>query len=248
MNTNFSIYKIKLSDTCDYGLDSANMDFSDISGTNCYLDDNARLEIEKRIQPIPTAGIHFIDSGNYHYMTLLFLKRIHEPFNLFVFDNHTDYQESAFGGLISCGSWVREAADTLPYLKKIYLSGTDSDLLSSEKLGVKVFPVSSDSDFRFLFSSNTSDLHESQFPPSCELPLYISIDKDVLSKDYFKANWSQGQMTLPDLLCKIKSLINNQRILGIDICGGTGDDSDTHGNQLNLNADQAILDTLLSNK
>lgn len=248
MNTNFSIYKIKLSDTCDYGLDSDVIDLSDISGTNCYLDDNACIEIDKRIQPVPTAGIHFIDSGNYHYMTLLFLRRIREPFNLFVFDNHTDYQESAFGGLISCGGWIREAADTLSYLKSIYLIGTDPDLLSAEKFGDKVFPVLSDSDFNLLSSFEDDNVHNSEIASPGGLPAYLSIDKDVLSEDYFKANWSQGQMTLSGLLCKIKSLINNQRVLGIDICGGTGDDSDTHGNHLNQNADQAILDTLLSNK
>lgn len=71
-------------------------------------------------------------------MSLLFLERINEPFNLVVFDNHTDYQESAFGGLTSCGGWIGEANDTFSNLNKIYLIGTDPGLAASERFSDKV--------------------------------------------------------------------------------------------------------------
>ena len=29
------------------------------------------------------------------------------------------------------------------------------------------------------------------------LPVYISIDKDILDKQYTETNWSQGNMSLP---------------------------------------------------
>lgn len=125
MNKKLPIYKIKLSSGCDYAEEQNIIDISDIQGTNCYLDDEARLEIKRKVRDIPTEAIHFIDSGNYHYMSLLFLERIKEPFDLIVFDNHTDYQESAFGGLTSCGGWIREANDTFLNLNKIYMIGTD---------------------------------------------------------------------------------------------------------------------------
>ena len=52
--------------------------------------------INKRTKNYPTAGIHFIDSGNYHYMTRLWLTRMDQPFCLLVYDNHTDMQPPGF--------------------------------------------------------------------------------------------------------------------------------------------------------
>lgn len=53
-----------------------------------------RLINEQKI--IQLAGIHFIDSGNYHYMTRLWLTRMDQPFCLLVYDNHTDMQPPGF--------------------------------------------------------------------------------------------------------------------------------------------------------
>lgn len=50
------------------------------------------------------------------------------------------------------------------------------------------------------------------------LPIYISIDKDILSKYYLNTNWDQGDFSLEDLLETI-SLFSFYNILGIDICG-----------------------------
>lgn len=74
------------------------IELQDVCGTNCYCDEEAIAEINKRTENYPTAGIHFIDSGNYHYMTRLWLTRMDQPFCLLVYDNHTDMQPPAFGG------------------------------------------------------------------------------------------------------------------------------------------------------
>ena len=66
------------------------IELQDVCGTNCYCDEEAIAEINKRTENYPTAGIHFIDSGNYHYMTRLWLTRMDQPFCLLVYDNHTD--------------------------------------------------------------------------------------------------------------------------------------------------------------
>ena len=68
------------------------IELQDVCGTNCYCDEEAIAEINKRTENYPTAGIHFIDSGNYHYMTRLWLTRMDQPFCLLVYDNHTDMQ------------------------------------------------------------------------------------------------------------------------------------------------------------
>ena len=77
------------------------------AAANC--DGEAQEILEKKIADLPVKGIHFVDSGNYHYMSLLWLKKVHTPFRLLVFDNHTDMQPPAFGGLLSCGGWAAEA-------------------------------------------------------------------------------------------------------------------------------------------
>ena len=51
------------------------------------------------------------------------------------------------------------------------------------------------------------------------LPVYISIDKDILDKQYTETNWSQGNMSLPMLERLLSHFLENGNILGIDICG-----------------------------
>ena len=52
-----------------------------------------------------------------------------------------------------------------------------------------------------------------------DLPVYLSIDKDVLSRDFARTNWDQGEMTLPQLKGIIEGIAADHEILGIDICG-----------------------------
>ncbi|MBN2927640.1 MAG: hypothetical protein JTJ12_09500 [Eubacterium sp.] len=51
------------------------------------------------------------------------------------------------------------------------------------------------------------------------LPVYISIDKDILDKQYTETNWSQGNMSLPMLERLLSHFLENGNIFGIDICG-----------------------------
>ncbi|MCS7202326.1 MAG: hypothetical protein NZ841_06085 [Dictyoglomus sp.] len=51
-----------------------------------------------------------------------------------------------------------------------------------------------------------------------ELPLYVSIDKDILDKCYLDTNWDQGDFSLEDLF-KLISSFSCHNIIGIDICG-----------------------------
>ena len=51
------------------------------------------------------------------------------------------------------------------------------------------------------------------------LPVFISIDKDVLSPKEEITDWDQGNMSLAMLEGILQILIRRHRILGIDICG-----------------------------
>ena len=56
------------------------------------------------------------------------------------------------------------------------------------------------------------------YEPS-QRPLYISIDKDVLSEEVIKTNWDQGDMKEEELFDILEDLFDNRRILACDICG-----------------------------
>ena len=58
------------------------IDLSDIEGTDMYCSHEAMLEIQKRLNDYGPEGIHFLDNGNYHYMTKVFVEKIHQPFSL----------------------------------------------------------------------------------------------------------------------------------------------------------------------
>ena len=75
-------------------------DVQEISGTNCYCDQDAVKKLKEKLEALPSEGIYFIDSGNYHYMSRIRAAKITEPFRLLVFDHHTDMQLPAFGGFI----------------------------------------------------------------------------------------------------------------------------------------------------
>ncbi|MBO4605935.1 MAG: hypothetical protein J5667_05295 [Bacteroidales bacterium] len=52
------------------------------------------------------------------------------------------------------------------------------------------------------------------------LPVFLSIDLDVLNPNEFKTNWDQGTMTFDELMETIRSIAAQRRIIAIDICGG----------------------------
>ena len=232
----------------------------DICGTNCYCDDEAAAEINKRAESHSVAGIHFIDSGNYHYMTRLWMARIDKPFCLLVYDNHTDMQSPAFGGILSCGGWIAAALEELENLKHVILVGPDEAayeqveenlkdrviFLSREKLqGMNDEEVN-----RFLREAvsevcNWIKMEDSQTDAEKFLPLYISVDKDILCADDAQTTWSQGDMRLTTLLSGVRTVLecakkNGGIIAGVDICG-EADVEAVHDNQSNDMANAELL-------
>lgn len=62
--------------------DITRIDMSDIRGTDMYCSPEAQEEIRRRLQGFGPEGIHFLDNGNYHYVTKLFVEKIRIPFPL----------------------------------------------------------------------------------------------------------------------------------------------------------------------
>ncbi|MGB9790145.1 MAG: hypothetical protein ACPLTP_05890 [Thermotoga caldifontis] len=58
-----------------------------------------------------------------------------------------------------------------------------------------------------------------QLPRHFEHPIYLSIDKDVLSDRFLKLGWDQGTMTLDELFESVEFLCENFTVVGVDISG-----------------------------
>ena len=244
-------------------------DCSLISGTNAYCSDeaaeqlreevNKALVIEKnnpkapldadgsweKLETMP-AGIHFIDSGNYHYMSLFFLERIPTDFTLLLIDNHTDMNENAFGDILSCGNWVRKALETLPHLKKVVMLGvkpqyfqemkesltSEGELAENPESENELFfinePANKEKQFSIKYGGNSSVVKIIYASSINEISkglidtgsIYVSLDKDALSEGYAVTDWDQGELSLDDIK-HIFAELNQHHILGIDICGDT---------------------------
>ena len=213
-------------------------ELSDLSGCNCYCDAEASDRIRKEIQAFTGKGLHFIDSGNYHYMTRLWLEKLQIPFRLLVFDNHTDMQPPAFGGLLSCGGWIAASLEELPLLQEVILVGPDEEAYTQVEpdLQQKVFFLS-----REKLSTMTAEEKVGFFNNLSEdLPLYVSVDKDVLCKGDASTTWSQGDMHLSELMSFLELVLERQNILGMDVCGECDMDSCSE-DFLNDHANEAIL-------
>ena len=190
------------------------IDCSDIEGTVCYCDGEAEAEILSRIVTRPVEGIHWIDSGDYHHVSALWMSMVQSPFDLLLLDNHPDMQEPAFGGILSCGGWVRTALERYPLLEEVVIAGIDPSLqCECEGFGerVKVFD-------RDRLKCNDSKVISAELSGR-PLPLYISFDKDVLARDYARTDWDQGNMTLEYLLESLQGVFSTRKVIGVDICG-----------------------------
>ena len=159
-----------------------------LEGTNCYCGETAAEALRERIQAFGLSGIHFLDSGNYHYVSRLWLEQAEEPFDLLVFDHHTDMQEPAFGGILSCGGWVRAALEELPLLRQVYLAGppADSREAREELFGFmdRVLWIPEEK----LGNGEVLERCLAAEEDGCR-PLYISVDKDILRMEDAVTNW-----------------------------------------------------------
>ena len=103
--------------------------------------------------------------------------KIKFPFSLILFDYHNDMQIPLVHDLTSCGSWAGEVLFTHPYLEQLVLIGPDSRTIEE-------IP---DARRRRLLCVSLQELEQHKARQALKkipehIPLYISIDKDVLGK------------------------------------------------------------------
>ena len=139
---------------------------------------------------------------------------IREPFTLVLIDHHTDMQDASIGDLLSCGNWAKKVLEENQYLQKLVLIGQEQKILDQLSLfhSEKLIGIS----YEELKSGDARKRIESL---DKQIPIYISVDKDVLDEKYAVTNWDQGEMSLYMLEEVLKVLVTDYDVIGIDICG-----------------------------
>jgi hypothetical protein len=194
-----------------YQLDKSShfIDLTDISGTNCMCDDMAKSAVAERIGS--ARGLHFIDNGNYHYISAIYLEQIKEPFSLVVLDHHPDMQRPMFD-ILSCGGWVLEVMEKNEFVRDIHVIGADRKLIAEldEEVREKV-----------KFYDCVGEFAGSSFP------IYLSVDKDVIREDDITTNWDQGEASAEEVISFIGEVMGaSQGFIGADICGECAPDQE----------------------
>ena len=185
-----------------------------LSGTNCYCQPENVEKIKSLIRNFPEKGIHFIDSGNYHYLTKFWTDKISEPFTLIVFDHHPDMQPPICDHVISCGDWVADVMRENKYLKNVIVIGVKDKLLQA---------IPAEYAHRAKFYCESDLNHDERWKEFSKMhinePVYISIDKDVLDKKSAQTNWDQGSLSIEGLEKLITIIFSHEEVIGVDICG-----------------------------
>ena len=275
------------------------LDFTTLSGTTGFCDDAAADEIRRRIADFPVRGLHFLDNGNFHYLTRFWCEKITEDFALVVYDHHVDLRKPVFPGLMSCGSWIRDVLLRNRHCRAVLIIGperaqadiierelqslADEDSFSDDSMSGTAAERRMTADQATHASAAGQPSHASAAdyashswtyvrreasdqPPrstatvrrdtdgrrpcasapvrvccfteddildgrvarelphildALHLPVYISIDKDVLSRKVLRTNWDQGIMTEAEFRRELDRFTMDPKIhiLGVDICG-----------------------------
>ena len=182
-------------------------------------------------------GTVFMGSGDFHHISYLLIKRMScdQRFDVLVFDNHPDNMIFPFG--IHCGSWIKHLA-ALPQVRTIHVAGICShDIGAAHAWENHLLPLFSRKVRYWSIGVNTgwarwlglSDVIRSfdDKDAMCSalgsalskdaVPVYVSIDKDVLSQEVARTNWDQGCLTVDDIGRLIQAV--NGRIIGSDVTG-----------------------------
>ncbi|HJF18733.1 MAG TPA: arginase family protein [Enterococcus columbae] len=213
-----------------------------IVGSRFICSDEAKAQLKQMIAQHGIRGLHFLDSGDYHYITKLMCDQIDEPFDLVLFDHHTDMQEASFGKLLTCGDWVCDCIEQNPKLHQVMVAGPDVQSFSQLNFHSGKLKMITEEDFLQHKARRKIAAFQSEYP------VYLSVDKDILAKDQALTNWSQGQLDLKTLQTCLQQVLHTQHLIGADICGMPEANQllaeQIQAKQINQKADKMLIDTL----
>ncbi|MCI5648182.1 MAG: arginase family protein [Fusicatenibacter sp.] len=204
-------------------------DLTHLQGTDGYLDPETEEYLRKKFrercknQGLPK--IRILDNGNYHYMSKLLLETVKEPCYLLVFDHHTDMQPPALLPVLSCGSWVLESMEQIDLISGVCVIGPPEEAILTAK---GILPRKEMDRVEFI---SEETLHSHQAAEKLERILkktdeshaiYLSFDKDVLSKNVTETTWDQGIMDRGQMAELLAICGKGHQLAGLDLCGEPG--------------------------
>lgn len=171
-------------------------------------------------------GLHFFDEAAFHFLTKFFLEELKEDFVLLLFDHQADLKKGE-GDKLSHRSWLREVMLRVQHCKGILLLGTpekekagiNDALMSLSKEYEEVpdaeknyqDPILNTSLYCFTdmdFQTGRAQAHIPRLLKLLNLPLYCSMDKEILSERFTEKEFDEGISFI---------LKSGMQILGMDI-------------------------------
>jgi hypothetical protein len=192
----------------------------------------------------PDPCLTFVGSGDFHHVSLALLRRLATPCNLVIIDNHPDWMRGL--PFLHCGTWVRHAA-RLPWVHRVFHVGGDVDFdngfrwlapwddLRSGK--ITVLPALrrfrkghwSDVPHKPLRSHREEPLTRDRIEECLEpfrsdlarWPLYVSLDKDVMTAKDAAVNWDSGHLTTSEVMELLQAFRTaaHGHLAGMDVVG-----------------------------
>ena len=192
--------------------------------------------------PDRSPAVTLYGSGDFHHVTLGLLGRVAGPFNLLVLDKHPDWMRGI--PFLHCGTWLRHAL-RLPGLHRVWHCGGDIDFDNAYRVlapwrelrsgRIVVFPALRTFRGRAWSRVSARPLCAGAAPPASVLcdalepfrgelacrPLYISVDKDVLTAGDAAVNWDSGHLRVADALAVLEVFLEavGGHLAGADVLG-----------------------------
>jgi hypothetical protein len=197
------------------------------------------LECRRDRQP----AITFVGSGDFHHVSLALVARQPRLCNLLVLDKHPDWMRGV--PFVHCGTWLYHAAQ-LPQVHRVFHVGGELDfdnyyrwlapwqMLRSDKIrvlpAVRSFrghawnqipqaPIRSTPD-EPVRPDRLEVLLDPWRDELAQLPIYVSLDRDVLWSEESVVNWDSGNLTFAEVLALVKAFRSaSAGLAGMDVVG-----------------------------
>jgi hypothetical protein len=185
-------------------------------------------EYELKIAPFTLYG-----SGDFHYLTALWLRRVAQAVIVVSFDNHPDWdiRPPKWG----CGGWVNRALE-LPNVKRVSVWGCGNfecwwpqqvfGNRRAEREGqLEVHPWADDRPMKdrqrrgAILRGDWQEKFQAFVKGLGNADVYVTIDLDCLRAEEAVTNWEGGRFAIVDLVWALEKLRESSRIVGGDICG-----------------------------
>jgi hypothetical protein len=186
----------------------------------------------------------FYGSGDFHHVSLALVRRLREPFNLLVLDNHPDWMRGV--PFLHCGTWLRHAS-LLPLARRIFHVGGEVDFDNSYRwmapwkelregritpfpayrrfrrggwAGVEHEPLRA-SPSTHATRKRVEELLRPHRKELADRPLYISLDKDVMAVNEAVVNWDSGLLAMSEVGAVLDGFTAaaKGRLAGMDVVG-----------------------------